>query len=128
MVSVGRLREKQTRRNKKGANLVAGVLITVLGALGIGSHIMRWLPLPIVMGMFGGSILGYVIRLVQATVDDMAVAGVTIAGYLLGRFIGSSRVPPHRPGRGRGRSRSGSDRRRPRLPSTGLFLSVACRR
>ena len=36
--------------------------------MGIGARIMAWLPLPIVMGMFAGSIVDYVTRLVKATV------------------------------------------------------------
>jgi benzoate membrane transport protein len=77
-----------------GANLVAGVLLLVLGLAGVGGMIMRWLPLPIVMGMFGGSILSYVVRMVEATVDDVAVAGTAVASYLVGRLIGSPHVPP----------------------------------
>jgi benzoate membrane transport protein len=77
-----------------GANLMAGILIVVLGALGVGAHIMRWLPLPIVMGMFAGSILAYVTRLVSATVSDVVVAGGTVAAFLIGRAIKSQRVPP----------------------------------
>ena len=76
------------------ANLVAGLLLLVLGILGVGGRIMRWLPLPIIMGMFGGSILAYVMRMVVATVEDITVAGASVGGYLLGRLIGSPRVPP----------------------------------
>ena len=65
-----------------------------MGALGIGGRIMAWLPLPLVMGMFGGSILGYVTRIVHATVEDFWVAGATVVGYLLGRFLRGLRVPP----------------------------------
>jgi benzoate membrane transport protein len=46
------------------------------------------------MGMFGGSILGYVIRMVAATVEDIVIAGTTVGCYLLGRFIANPRVPP----------------------------------
>jgi benzoate membrane transport protein len=77
-----------------GANLIAGVAILVLGAFGIGARIMAWLPLPIVMGMFAGSILVYVTRMVAASVEDVLVAGITLASYLIGRFIASPRVPP----------------------------------
>ena len=77
-----------------GANLIAGVAILVLGAFGIGARIMAWLPLPIVMGMFAGSILVYVTRMVAASVEDVLVAGITLASYLTGRFIASPRVPP----------------------------------
>ena len=77
-----------------GANLIAGVAILLLGAFGIGERIMAWLPLPIVMGMFGGSILVYVTRMVAASVADVLVAGITVASYLVGRLIGSPRIPP----------------------------------
>lgn len=46
------------------------------------------------MGMFAGSILEYIVRMVKATVEDVAVAGTVVACYLLGRLIGSPRVPP----------------------------------
>ena len=55
---------------------------------------MAWLPLPIIMGMFSGSILVYVTRIVSATVEDVVTAGVTVAGYLIGRTIASQHVPP----------------------------------
>ncbi len=77
-----------------GANLVAGVLILVLALIGVSGRIMRWLPLPIVMGMFTGSMLGYLTRLVTATADDLLVAGLTVVGFLVGRAVGSTRLPP----------------------------------
>lgn len=77
-----------------GANLMAGLVIVMLGLLGMGGRIMVWLPLPIIMGMFAGSILEYVTRMVKATVDDVLVAGLTVAGYLLARVIGKPSTPP----------------------------------
>lgn len=77
-----------------GANLVAGLLILLLGLAGAGERIVTWIPLPIILGMFAGSILGYVTRLVRATVDDVAVAGPIVAGYFLGRAIGHPAAPP----------------------------------
>jgi benzoate membrane transport protein len=76
-----------------GANLMAGLLIIALGLAGIGGRIMDWLPLPIVMGMFAGSILEYVTRMVRATAEDILVGGATVAGYLAGRILGRPRVP-----------------------------------
>ena len=73
-----------------GANLLAGVLMIGLGMFGI----MAWLPLSIVMGMFGGSIFGYVTRMISAIVADVVVASTIVAGYLAGRFIASPHVPP----------------------------------
>jgi len=77
-----------------GANLVAGVAILLLGAFRFGERIMTWLPMPIVMGMFGGSILVYVTRMVAAGIEDMAVAGIAALGYIAGRGIGDTRLPP----------------------------------
>lgn len=77
-----------------GANIVAGVAILMLGVTGIGRKVMTWLPLPIVMGMFAGSILVYVTRMVAASVQDFLVAGITVISFLLGRLIGDSRCPP----------------------------------
>jgi benzoate membrane transport protein len=77
-----------------GANLMAGAAIALVGLLGLGGRLLAVLPLPIALGMFGGSILGNLSELVTATVDDVPVAGATVAGYLLGRLLGGRRVPP----------------------------------
>lgn len=94
LIYLGTLADRFTFAELVGANLVAGILLLALGLLGVGARVMKWLPLPIIMGMFGGSILAYVTRMVIATVQDFAVAGVTVAGYLFGRWLGSPRVPP----------------------------------
>ena len=94
LVYLGTLVDRFSFAELVGANLVAGVLLLALGLLGIGGRIMRWLPLPIIMGMFAGSILEYIVRMVRATVEDVAVAGTVVGCYLLGRLIASPRVPP----------------------------------
>jgi benzoate membrane transport protein len=94
LVYLGTLAGQYTIAEMAGANLVAGALIIALGFMGVGGRIMAWLPLPMVMGMFAGSILGYVTRLVSATVSDVAVAGVTVAAFLVGRAIKRRWAPP----------------------------------
>jgi len=94
LVYLGTLAGQYTVAEIAGANLVAGVLILALGLLGVGARIMAWLPLPIAMGMFAGSILSYVTRMMSATVSDIAVAGVTVAAFLVGRAIKTPKVPP----------------------------------
>lgn len=94
LVYLGTLSDRFSFAELVGANLVAGVLLLALGIFGVGGRIMRWLPLPIVMGMFGGSILEYVMRMVTAAVADVTVAGTTVASYLLGRLIANPRLPP----------------------------------
>lgn len=94
LIYLGTLADQFSFGELVGANLLAGLLIVVLGLFGVGGRIMAWLPLPIVMGMFGGSILGYATRLVKATVEDFLVAGMTVVGYLVGRVLRNPRVPP----------------------------------
>ena len=94
LVYLGTLSGRFTFEELAAANLVAGLLLVALGISGIGGRIMKWLPLPIVMGMFGGSILEYVTRMVAATVADLTVAGTTVGCYLLGRLINNPRLPP----------------------------------
>jgi len=94
LVYLGTLSNRFTFEELVGANLIAGLLLLALGISGIGGKIMRWLPLPIVMGMFAGSILEYVTRMVTAAVADVAIAGTTVGCYLLGRLINNPRLPP----------------------------------
>jgi benzoate membrane transport protein len=94
MVYLGTLAGQFSVAELAGANLMAGVLLLVLGLLGVGGRMLALLPLPIAMGMFAGSILGDVLRLVTVTVQDFAIAGVTVIGYLLGRLVARPRVPP----------------------------------
>lgn len=94
LIYLGTLAGQFTFSELVGANLMAGFLIVVLGLLGIGGKIMDWIPLPLVMGMFAGSVLSYVTRMVKSTVEDLSIAGSAVAGYLLGKLIGSRRVPP----------------------------------
>ena len=41
-----------------GACLVTGAIMLVLGLLGVGERLLRWLPLPIVLGAFAGNLFG----------------------------------------------------------------------
>ena len=62
IVYLGSLAGQFTFAEMVAANLVAGILILVLSVAGIGSKLMAWLPMPIVMAMFAGSIFTYATR------------------------------------------------------------------
>jgi benzoate membrane transport protein len=86
--------DRYTPSELAGASLVAGVLIVALGLVGFGTRLMRWLPFPIVMGMFAGSILGYVTGIFEQFDTQPGVVGAAIAGYLGARALGRSWLPP----------------------------------
>ena len=77
-----------------GAGLMAGMLIVVLATLGFGRRLLIWLPMPLAMAMLAGSILGDVINVVGTSVSDAAVAGSTVAAYVVGRALRNPRIPP----------------------------------
>jgi benzoate membrane transport protein len=77
-----------------GASLAAGIMILALGFLGVGARLMRWLPLPIVMGMFVGSILGYATGIFEQLGAQPWVVGAAIVGYLGARGLGRTWLPP----------------------------------
>jgi benzoate membrane transport protein len=76
------------------ANLMAGVLVVALAAVGFGRRLLLWLPMPLAMAMLAGSIMGDVLNIVSTSVADVAVAGATVGGYVLGRALRNPRIPP----------------------------------
>ena len=55
---------------------------------------MRWIPLPIVMGMFAGTVLGYVTGIFRQLEVQPLVVGATIAGYLAASAMRRVWCPP----------------------------------
>jgi len=76
------------------ASVLAGVLILALGVAGVGQRVLSVVPLPIVLGMFAGSILNGLTSLASVALQDTAVVGATVLGYFAGRAAPRMRVPP----------------------------------
>jgi benzoate membrane transport protein len=77
-----------------GANLVAGALILLLGLLGVGERVMAWLPLPIVMGMFAGSIIGYGSGIFTQLGIEPLIVGPAVGAFLVARAARRPWLPP----------------------------------
>ncbi len=77
-----------------GANLMAGVLVMLLALVGFGRRLLVWLPMPLAMAMLAGSVLSDVMNVISTSVSDVAVSGVTVVGYILGRSLRNPRIPP----------------------------------
>src|SRR5579859_559855 len=92
LIFLGTLSGRFSFAELAGANLMAGVLVVLLGSVGFGRRLLVWLPMPLAMAMLGGSILGDVMNVVSTSVADVAVAGVTAAGYVIGRSVRNPRV------------------------------------
>jgi benzoate membrane transport protein len=94
LVFLATLSDRYTLPEIAGASLAAGIMIVALGFLGIGARLMRWLPLPIVMGMFAGSILGYATGIFEQLGTQPWIVGAAIGGYLGARWLGRAWLPP----------------------------------
>jgi len=94
LVFLATLSDRYTLPEIAGASLVAGLMIVALGFLGIGARLMRWLPLPIVMGMFAGSIFSYATGIFEQLGTQTWVVGAAIVGYLGARGLGRIWFPP----------------------------------
>lgn len=79
-----------------GAYLVTGCVILVLGVTGLIRRVMRYLPLPIIMGMVAGVFLPFGMRIITAFSGSPAIAAVTFAVFVamtMQRRV-ARRVPP----------------------------------
>lgn len=78
-----------------GACLVSGLVIAAGSIFGLGTASLRFLPLPLVMGMFAGTILRLATdAFAQLTGEDPLIAAAAIGGYFATRFLTRDRVPP----------------------------------
>ncbi|HEX2911784.1 MAG TPA: benzoate/H(+) symporter BenE family transporter [Chloroflexia bacterium] len=65
-----------------GAYLVLGLIVVVMGLSGLVRWVMRWLPVPVLLGMVAAVLLPYGQAVFSALVDVPVVALPTLAIYL----------------------------------------------
>lgn len=65
-----------------GAYLATGVLVIVLGATGVVTKLMAFLPHSVVMAMVAGAFLSFGTGLVQSVSADVLVAGAMVVAWL----------------------------------------------
>jgi benzoate membrane transport protein len=76
-----------------GAYLVANVLVFLLGISGLIDKVMKWIPLPIVMGMIVGVMIRFATGMITSVTVSPLLAGSAILVFLLStRFL--KKVPP----------------------------------
>jgi benzoate membrane transport protein len=94
LVYLGSLAGRFAAPDIAGGVLVSAFVLAGLVLAGAGSRIMKWLPMPIVMGTFAGGLLEYMHRAVAATIADFMIGGSVVAAYFAARLVASPRVPP----------------------------------
>ena len=66
-----------------GAFVLAGIIVLLLGVTGLIGKVMRWLPLPIVMGMIGGCMLKFGTQIITGVNGLPVVCGLAVLAFLL---------------------------------------------
>ncbi|WP_087974945.1 benzoate/H(+) symporter BenE family transporter [Oceanobacillus rekensis] len=76
-----------------GAYLIANILVILLGSTGLIEKVMKWIPLPIVMGMIVGVMIQFALDMITSISIKPLLAGSAILAFLLSsRYL--SKVPP----------------------------------
>ena len=70
-----------------GSYLLAGIIVLFLGVSGLIGKAMRWIPLPIVMGMIAGALIRFGVGIVTSTQSAPIVAGATLVAYFAGQRL-----------------------------------------
>jgi benzoate membrane transport protein len=76
-----------------GAYLVANIIVIILGASGLIDKVMKWIPVPIVMGMIVGVMIRFATEMITSITLSPLLAGSAILVFLLAtRFM--KKFPP----------------------------------
>lgn len=76
-----------------GAFVMAGVIVLLLGVTGLIGKVMKFLPLPIVMGMIAGVMLRFGTGIVTSTIASPIICGAAVVGFFLVRKVASKFSP-----------------------------------
>lgn len=66
-----------------GAFILAGIIVLLLGVTGLMGKVMKFLPLPIVMGMIAGVMLRFGTSIITSTQKAPIVAGAALVGFFI---------------------------------------------
>ncbi|WP_085505219.1 benzoate/H(+) symporter BenE family transporter [Thalassobacillus devorans] len=76
-----------------GAYIIANILVILLGSTGLIEKVLKWIPLPIVMGMIVGVMIQFAIDMITSITLAPLLAGSAILAFLLSlRYL--RKVPP----------------------------------
>ncbi len=75
-----------------GAYLIAGIMVLILGFSGLIGKVMRWIPLPIVMGMIAGAMIRFGTGIISSLQGMPIICGAALLGYLVSTRL-SRKIP-----------------------------------
>lgn len=76
-----------------GSYLLAGIMVLFLGVTGLIGKAMRWIPLPIVMGMIAGALIRFGTGIVTSSQQAPIIAAAALVAYFFGQRV-TKKVSP----------------------------------
>lgn len=76
-----------------GAYLIAHIIILILGLTGLIKHVMKWIPVPIVMGMIVGILIHFAVNMINSFAISPMITGLALITFLLSTRL-FKRFPP----------------------------------
>lgn len=73
--------------------LVGGAIVLFLGVTGLIKKVIKYLPVPIIMGMIAGALFSYATGIITSIQKDPLGAGLTLAAFLVGGLL-FKKLPP----------------------------------
>lgn len=80
-------------QDASGAYLLTGIIILLLGLTGIIGKIIKWLPIPIVMAMIAGILVGFCTDIFVSLQEEPFAGTIVLAGFFITSLI-TKKIPP----------------------------------
>ncbi|HKJ57146.1 MAG TPA: benzoate/H(+) symporter BenE family transporter [Nitriliruptoraceae bacterium] len=93
LIFISRLGQDLLWAELVGAGIVAGVVVTIMGPLGLTTRVARVLPTPIVFGLLAGAVLPLVVALFAALGTAPLLVGTGLVAWMAARRLTEPRIP-----------------------------------
>ncbi|OPX87295.1 MAG: Inner membrane protein YdcO [Pelotomaculum sp. PtaB.Bin104] len=93
IIVIGSLMKVFSLNQMVGGYIFGGLILLFLGVTGLIKTVVKYLPLPIIMGMIAGALFSYATGIVTSVQKDYIGAGLTILAFLVSRLF-TKKVPP----------------------------------
>jgi len=93
IIVIGSLMKVFSLNQMVGGYIFGGLILLFLGVTGLIKTVVKYLPLPIIMGMIAGALFSYAMGIVTSVQKDYVGAGLTLLAFFLSRIF-TKKIPP----------------------------------
>ncbi|OPY59917.1 MAG: Inner membrane protein YdcO [Pelotomaculum sp. PtaU1.Bin065] len=93
IIVIGSLMKVFSLNQMVGGYIFGGLILLFLGVTGLIKTVVKYLPLPIIMGMIAGALFSYAMGIVTSVQKDYIGAGITLLAFFVSRLF-TKKIPP----------------------------------